>query len=98
MLTLFDGLKQRFVPQFITLFHQLIELFEFCFIPVLGFGYDQFLLFDLVIDTEFSACHYYVSFVLQDLRSSLMPTACLRTFVSARSNAFRIDFCVAVTA
>ena len=71
---------------------------QFRFIPILDFGYDQFLLFDLVIDTEFSACHRYTSFVLQDLRYSLMSAACLRTFVSAKSNAFRIDFCVAVTA
>ena len=35
---------------------------------------------------------------LETLALEIVPAACLRMFVSARSNAFRIDFCVAVTA
>ena len=54
--------------------------------------------FDVRGESDFSTCHYYASFVLQDLKSSLMSTACFPTFISDKPNAFRIDFCVAVTA
>lgn len=50
-----------------------------------------------VISDEFPTCHCYASFVLQDLRSSEMPSPCLRMFVLAKPNSSKVDYCVSVT-
>lgn len=50
-----------------------------------------------VISAEFPTCHCYASFILQDLRSSVMPSACLRMFVLAKPNSSKVDYCVSVT-
>ena len=93
-----NGIQDLFVSDLVTLFHELFEFFQRYLIFVLGFGYDFLLLLDLLLYGDASSCHNQDPFPEICYGSLLIPTICSRMLDAVMPKAFRISFCVAVTA